>query len=200
MEVTVGKESLVFESGPFSHFGSYALNLTTDGVAALDELGQLYNRSFLLYFCVSNIGFCLWTGESSLVKTWRATHPARAFSISEGGVITGGLAAGQQSPLPPGAHQMFVSDYTVRAMTDVTYLRVSRFLYQAARSATLLERAQIMSGNGRLSIDSANATLDSSQFTSPMNSNASIENPSVEDHVQENIPCSDETIDETTDL
>lgn len=39
VEVTVGKESLVFESGPFSHFGSYALNLTTDGVAELDELG-----------------------------------------------------------------------------------------------------------------------------------------------------------------
>lgn len=30
----------------------------------------------------------------------------------------------------------------MRALTDVTYLRVSRFLYQAARSATFLERAQ----------------------------------------------------------
>lgn len=34
----------------------------------------------------------------------------------------------------------FIADYTVRALTDVTYLRVNRFLYQAARSATLLER------------------------------------------------------------
>ncbi len=39
MEVTVGKESLVFESGPFSHFGSCAL--TAGGVFALgDELGE----------------------------------------------------------------------------------------------------------------------------------------------------------------
>lgn len=39
MEVTVGKESLQFESGPFSHFGSCAL--TAGGVFALgDELGE----------------------------------------------------------------------------------------------------------------------------------------------------------------
>lgn len=97
---------------------------------------------------------------------------------------------------------MFVSDYTVRAMTDVTYLRISRFLYQAARSATLLERAQMTLGNNRLSIDSANATAESSQFTSPSNSaepsqrysDASTENPSIEDHVRESVTCSDETI------
>lgn len=38
--------------------------------------------------------------------------------------------------------QNFVVDYTVRAITDVIYFRVSRSLYQAAKSATLLERAQ----------------------------------------------------------
>jgi hypothetical protein len=76
---------------------------------------------------------------------------------------------------------MFVSDYTVRALTDVTYLRVSRFLYQAARSATLLERAQITSdsnnraataANGRLSFDSAitAATVDSSLQLTPTSS------------------------------
>lgn len=71
---------------------------------------------------------------------------------------------------------MFVSDYTVRALTDVTYLRVSRFLYQAARSATLLERAQITSDNngragdsGRLSVDSV-VDVDSSQLTSTVSS------------------------------
>lgn len=38
--------------------------------------------------------------------------------------------------------QAFVPDYTLRAITNVVYLRVTRSLYQAARSATLLERAQ----------------------------------------------------------
>lgn len=38
--------------------------------------------------------------------------------------------------------QTFLVDYTVRAITDVLYFRVSRSLYQAAKSATLLERTQ----------------------------------------------------------
>ena len=35
-----------------------------------------------------------------------------------------------------------MTDYTVQAISDVVYFRVSRSLYQAARSATLLERSQ----------------------------------------------------------
>lgn len=38
--------------------------------------------------------------------------------------------------------QTFVTDYTVRAITDVVYFCLSRTLYQAARSATVLERTQ----------------------------------------------------------
>jgi hypothetical protein len=34
--------------------------------------------------------------------------------------------------------QTFVTDYTVRAITDVVYFCLSRILYQAARSATVL--------------------------------------------------------------
>ena len=131
----------------------------------------------------------LWlTGESAKpsVKCRQSNgtlfhHSARAFSISEGGVISR-VTGGQSSPSSGTAHhQMFVSDYTVRALTDVTYLRVSRFLYQAARSATLLERAQITSdsnnraataANGRLSFDSAitAATVDSSLQLTPTSS------------------------------
>lgn len=69
--------------------------------------------------------------------TGRAIGASRAFSDS--GIVSGD--GGEQHHLP----QTFTSDYTVRALTDVTYLRISRFLYQAARSATLLERAQSIS-------------------------------------------------------
>ena len=142
---------------------------------------------FFFFYLFNHFSFLLlgglWlTGESAKpsVKCWQSNgtlfhHSARAFSISEGGVISR-VTGGQTSPSSGTAHhQMFVSDYTVRALTDVTYLRVSRFLYQAARSATLLERAQITSdnraaataANGRLSFDSAitAATVDSSQLT-----------------------------------
>ncbi len=123
------------------------------------------------------------TGESTKasVKCWPSNGTlqlsGRAFSISEpaaGAVIGAGAPPpGVQSSSPPSGagaahHQMFVSDYTVRALTSVTYLRVSRFLYQAARSATLLERAQVTSDNngragdnGRLSVDSV-VDVDSS--------------------------------------
>jgi hypothetical protein len=129
------------------------------------------------------------TGESTKasVKCWPSNgtlHSGRAFSISEpaaSAVIGAGAppaGAAQSSSPPSGAgahHQMFVSDYTVRALTSVTYLRVSRFLYQAARSATLLERAQVTSDNnragdnGRLSVDSV-VDVDSSQLTSTVSS------------------------------
>lgn len=106
VQVTVGKENLIFESGPFSHFGSQALTI-------FDHTEE----------------------KKSPLKFLPNGNQGRAFSISEGGMISG----------DGGMHitsQTFISDYTVRALTDVTYLRVSQFLYQAARSATLLERAQ----------------------------------------------------------
>ena len=58
VEVTVGKESLVFESGPFSHFGSYAL--TAGGIFALgDELGESGSVLFILilynYLIISSL-------------------------------------------------------------------------------------------------------------------------------------------------
>lgn len=139
VEVTVGKESLVFESGPFSHFGSHSLNEFKNSI----ESGQLYKRKPVdatlchLLFQLIDLGLLLIfdpiTGGSS--RPFRAESPsARTLPISEGGRMSGdgGVLLSQT----------FISDYTVRAITDVTYLRVSRFLYQAARNATLLERAQ----------------------------------------------------------
>lgn len=52
--------------------------------------------------------------------------------------VTGGnnlIAGGTKGPV-------FISDYTVRAVTDVVFFRLSRSLYQAAVSATQLERTQ----------------------------------------------------------
>lgn len=36
----------------------------------------------------------------------------------------------------------FVPDYTVRAVTEVFYVKIKRSLYLAAKRATLLERSQ----------------------------------------------------------
>lgn len=67
--------------------------------------------------------------SSIRVSRW-SVRSGRTFSVAEG------LADGVTQRW----HPTFVTDYTVRALTDVIYFRISRSLYQAARSATLLER------------------------------------------------------------
>ncbi|XP_046654654.1 unextended protein-like [Daphnia pulicaria] len=110
VEVTVGKENLVFESGPFSHYGSQAL---TSYSSAMES--------------------------ASSTQLSRSVQSVRMAVSPDGGV--GSAARGQT----------FVTDYTVRAITDVVYFCLSRILYQAARSATVLERTQRGDATKRIS-------------------------------------------------
>ncbi|XP_015609989.1 metal transporter CNNM4 isoform X2 [Cephus cinctus] len=94
VEVTVGRENLMFESGPFTYFGSQALT--------------------------ANIGI--------------AESPVNANPQTLGSI--------QSINLDAMLRHTFVPDYTVRAVTEVFYLKVKRSLYLAAKRATLLERSQ----------------------------------------------------------
>jgi len=49
-----------------------------------------------------------------------------------------GVHPGSSEPM---SHNLFIPDYTVRAVTDVTYLRIPKSIYSAAKQATLLERS-----------------------------------------------------------
>ncbi|KAH0555068.1 hypothetical protein KQX54_015063 [Cotesia glomerata] len=95
VEVTVGKENLTFESGPFTYFGCQALG--------------------------TNIGVV----ESPTTNV----NPQALGSI-------------QSINLDAILRHTFVPDYSVRAVTEVFYLKVKRSLYLAAKRATLLERSQ----------------------------------------------------------
>ncbi|XP_017886454.1 metal transporter CNNM4 [Ceratina calcarata] len=94
VEVTVGKENLMFESGPFTYFGSQALTV--------------------------NVG---------VAESPTNTNPQTLGSI-------------QSINLDSILRHTFVPDYTVRAATEVFYVKVKRSLYLAAKRATLLERSQ----------------------------------------------------------
>ncbi|XP_054013129.1 unextended protein [Hylaeus anthracinus] len=94
VEVTVGKENMMFESGPFTYFGSQALTV--------------------------NIG----VAESPI-----NTNPQAVGSI-------------QSINLDSMLRCTFVPDYTVRAVTEVFYVKIKRSLYLAAKRATLLEKSQ----------------------------------------------------------
>ncbi|XP_025407316.1 metal transporter CNNM4 isoform X1 [Sipha flava] len=108
VEVTVGRENLVFESGPFTYFGSQALH--------------------------QNIGI----GESPP----SGSNPTMATSnVNNMGSI-------QSVNIDAMLRYTFVPDYTVRAVTEVMYLRVKRSFYMAAKRATLMERSKKMSNAG----------------------------------------------------
>ncbi|XP_058795017.1 unextended protein isoform X2 [Phymastichus coffea] len=98
VEVTVGKENLMFESGPFTYFGTQALTANV-GIAGAAE------------------------------SPTNSSNPQTLGSI-------------QSVNLDAILRHTFVPDYTVRAITEVFYVKVKRSLYLAAKRATLLERSQ----------------------------------------------------------
>uniref|UniRef100_A0A182NFP3 CNNM transmembrane domain-containing protein n=1 Tax=Anopheles dirus TaxID=7168 RepID=A0A182NFP3_9DIPT len=104
VEVTVGKENLLFESGPFTYFGLQAL--------------------------VQSIG-----------PDMSASTPQQ---------IMGSL---QSLDRDASIRHVFIPDYTVKAVTDVLYLQISRNLYQAAKRATLMERSQKLGDQSMEPID-----------------------------------------------
>ena len=78
-------------------------------------------------------------GDSSASSTqlFRGSMQSiQAFSAAAEAGTSNAVVSGNR----PG--QTFIADYTVRAIADVVYFRVTRSLYQASHSATLLERAQ----------------------------------------------------------
>ncbi|XP_020286791.1 metal transporter CNNM4 [Pseudomyrmex gracilis] len=94
VEVMLGKENMMFESGPFTYFGSQALT--------------------------ANIGM--------------AESPTNANPQTIGSI--------QSVNLDSMLRHTFIPDYTVRAVTEVFYVKIKRSLYLAAKRATLLERSQ----------------------------------------------------------
>ncbi|XP_076759804.1 metal transporter uex isoform X2 [Xylocopa sonorina] len=105
VEVTVGKENMMFESGPFTYFGSQALTVNVP-----------------------------------IAESPTNTNPQTVGSI-------------QSINLDSMLRYTFIPDYTVRAVTEVFYVKVKRSLYLAAKRATLLERSQKDSLHGQEQFD-----------------------------------------------
>uniref|UniRef100_A0A182J2L4 Uncharacterized protein n=1 Tax=Anopheles atroparvus TaxID=41427 RepID=A0A182J2L4_ANOAO len=104
VEVTVGKENLLFESGPFTYFGIQALAKNIDYDVAVDTPEQVMGSL------------------QSLNRDASMRHT-------------------------------FIPDYTVKAVTDLLYIQISRNLHLAAKRATLMERSQKL-------VDQSTETMD----------------------------------------
>jgi metal transporter CNNM len=111
VEVTIGKENLTFEGGPFTFFGTQAL---------IQTIG------------VGNIVSTQLKGLTQEVQ----------ISVESPSAPTSTLGSLESLNLDALMRHTFQPDYTVRASTEVIYLRIKRSLYLAAKRATLMERSQ----------------------------------------------------------
>ncbi|XP_078589016.1 metal transporter CNNM4-like isoform X13 [Branchiostoma floridae x Branchiostoma japonicum] len=126
VEVRAGKEGLTYETGPFTHFGEAAI------VASERETSP----------------------KSAACLRKQQQQQQSAPSTTNNNKPSPGTVSGQSNTTPQ--HQgivnqpqigisssqslVYVPDYSVRAVTDVQYIRIRRAHYMAARQATLLER------------------------------------------------------------
>ncbi|XP_072177373.1 metal transporter CNNM2-like [Diadema setosum] len=97
VEVTIGKENIIFEQGPFSFYGQHALVNPNQ-------------------------------------------HVDNKHSGSRGSIRSLGTSS-NPSPSSP-----YTPDFTVRILSDVQYLKVTRVQYHAARAATRMERERERQG------------------------------------------------------
>ncbi|CAO1387041.1 unnamed protein product [Diamesa tonsa] len=109
VEVKVGKESLVFEGGPFTYFGLQAL--------------------------IQNVGL---------------DSPIQQQPQPQQQQVMGSLNSLNVDSL---LRHTFIPDYSVKALTDLVYLKISKSLYLAAKRATLMEQAQRMGEHNNDIID-----------------------------------------------
>lgn len=123
VEVTVGRENLLFESGPFTYFGIQAL---------IPNIGL---GNILIFYIIVNLII-------NIFFTFLVDSPMQPN-------LQGSLQSLNVDAL---LRHTFVPDYSVRAVNDVVYITVRRNLYLAAKRATLMERSQkcVSTGNDAL--------------------------------------------------
>ncbi|XP_035672460.1 metal transporter CNNM4-like isoform X16 [Branchiostoma floridae] len=158
VEVRAGKEGLTYETGPFTHFGEAAI------VASVVESARTHDRRQSIGACCANKGGGQTPEEEPLLKQAltptlvskfgfaskngkQDDNPRRGFSFTrktdKDKKAQKGLKSIVNQPqigISSSQSLVYVPDYSVRAVTDVQYIRIRRAHYMAARQATLLER------------------------------------------------------------
>ncbi|KAI1305983.1 Metal transporter CNNM4 [Halotydeus destructor] len=124
VRVTVGKEDLIFESGPFSHFGLAALKPPLPG----EGYGVTSNASSRHSVSSTNINI------EPRPLTPEPKSPSNFVQSQPSDSVASTINAA------PTAVSSFTSDYTVKVMETTLYLKIPRRVYLAAYRATLMER------------------------------------------------------------
>ncbi|XP_053126088.1 metal transporter CNNM4 [Hemicordylus capensis] len=110
VEVEAGKENMKFETGPFSYYGVMALSPC---VATISEVRSPSHMS-------------------NLNRSASLCYHERSDSISS-------TFSGSNNQLNSTASSQYISDFSVRALTDLQYIKVTRLQYQNGLMASRLE-------------------------------------------------------------
>ena len=141
VEVTIGKEEHKFQEGPFSSFGEQMLEQSLTlfpGSPMLDTSGKGNNFSLSMHSSFSQ--------EGRTVPHLRKTATQMHISPDRGGMRSVSVDAGTGLPLPHAKVPHWIPDYSLRALTDVIYLKVRRNTYMVAVKASKMNLSSSDSG------------------------------------------------------
>ncbi|XP_007429805.1 metal transporter CNNM4, partial [Python bivittatus] len=131
VEVEAGKENMKFETGPFSYYGVMALSppVTTPPDRphhqSLIQRGSLHSK-----LSVSEIRSP--SHMSNLNRSASLCYHERSDSISSN-------FSGSNNQLNANTSSQYLSDFSVRALTDLQYVKITRLQYQNGLMASRLE-------------------------------------------------------------
>ncbi|XP_077161327.1 metal transporter CNNM4 isoform X2 [Paroedura picta] len=111
VEVEAGKENMKFETGPFSYYGVMALNPTVP-----TTISEVRSPSHM----------------SNLNRSASLCYHERSDSISSN-------FSGSNNQINSGAASQYLSDFSVRALMDLQYIKITRLQYQNGLMASRLE-------------------------------------------------------------
>ncbi|XP_028596880.2 metal transporter CNNM4 isoform X2 [Podarcis muralis] len=110
VEVEAGKENMKFETGPFSYYGVMALSPLVTTISEVRSPSHLSNLNRSASLC----------------------YHERSDSISSN-------FSGSNNQLNASASSQYISDFSVRALTDLQYIKITRLQYQNGLMASRLE-------------------------------------------------------------
>ena len=145
IEVTIGKEEHKFQEGPFSSFGDQML-----------EQALLFPTSPMMNSNVKGNNFSL-SMHSSLSQETKPPpqlkKTATQIHLNTERGSTRSFSADAGPPLPHAKVPHWVPDYTLKAVTDVLYLKVRRNTYMVAVKASRMNMTSSDSGGLKMNDD-----------------------------------------------
>jgi len=137
--VTIGKEEHKFQEGPFSWFGEQMLEqaLAIPSSPMVNGGNRGATHSVSMHSSVNQEA----RSSNNLKKTATQTH----LSSDHIGKKTSS-ADGTTLPLPLNKAQSWIPDYTLKALTDVLYLKVRKNTYMVAIKASRMNNMNSESG------------------------------------------------------